>query len=187
VISQACRDASSWPEQVKVTVNLSALQLENGDLPIIVRHALADAKLSGRRLEFEVSENVIARGAAVCDTLDELRALGAAITLDNFGKSSGALASLQSYRFDKVKIDRALVRDIAERADSAEIVKAVAMLVRGLGSMSVAEGVETRSELDFVVNAGCNKAQGFYFSRPVPAAELKLVLSECAQKFALAA
>ncbi len=188
VLAQACRDAARWPEGVHVTVNLSSLQLESGELPSVISHALAEAKLDARRLDLEIAEAVLAReGTAMRDVLDRLRMLGAGITLDDFGKSSGALSSLQGFRFDMIKIDRALVKDLPLRADSAAIVKAVATLARALGIISVAEGVETRDELNSVSLAGCNKVQGYYFSQPVPASELGAVLTQCPQKFAIAA
>jgi diguanylate cyclase (GGDEF)-like protein len=188
VLAQACRDAARWPDGVKVTVNLSSLQLENGDLGGMISRALADAKIEAGRLDLEVAEAVVSRdGYAVCDVLAGLRKLGVGITLDDFGKTSGSLSQLQCFQFDRVKIDRELVRNLPARADSAAIVKAVAMLAQMLGISTVAEGVETLDELNFVATAGCTKVQGYYFSRPVPACELGAVLSLCPQKFAVAA
>ena len=106
---------------------------------------------------------------------------------DNFGKATGSLSSLCSYPFTKVKIDRALVRDVPSRGDNAAIVKAVATLAETLGMGTVAEGVETLDELNTVRRAGCNKAQGYFISRPVPVGELDAVLSECALKHVRAA
>jgi EAL domain-containing protein (putative c-di-GMP-specific phosphodiesterase class I) len=119
--------------------------------------------------------------------LRELRKLGIGLTLDDFGKASGALSNLQAYPFDEIKIDRALVKNVPVRADSAAIVKAVISLARSLGIRSVAEGVETRDELDMMARVGCNKVQGYYISRPVPAADLATVLSECPLKLGLVA
>lgn len=188
VLAQACRDAARWPENLKVTVNLSPLQLDNDELPSVVSQALRDAKLDGNRLDLDIAESIVGRdGGTSRDMLDRLRSSGAGITLDNFGKASGALSHLQSYRFDNVKIDRALIKDVVQRSDSAAIIKAVAMLGQTLGILTVAEGVETLDELNCVARFGCNEVQGYYFSYPVPTPELDAVLSECPQKFTFAA
>ncbi len=188
VLEQACQEAKRWSDAVKVTVNLSQLQLEAGDLPSIVRKSLAHAKLKPSRLQLDVGESLLDRnGTGRRKTLKELRKLGIGLTLDNFGKASGALSNLQAYPFDEIKIDRTLVKKVPIRADSAAIVKAVISLARTLGIRSVAEGVETRDELDMMARVGCNKVQGYYISRPVPAGELEAVLSECPHRLWLAA
>ena len=188
VLTQACRDATRWAEELTVTVNLSLLQFESGDLINVVKKALADAGLAPSRLELEISEALIERdkGKMRC-TLEELHRLGIGITLDNFGKATGSLSSLRSFPFDKVKIDKRLVREMPGRNENAAIVKAVATLADTLGMTSVAEGVETLDELNTVVRAGCNKAQGFFIGRPVPVGELDAVLSECALRHSHAA
>ena len=188
VLDQACQEAKRWTDTVGVTVNLSSLQLEAGDLPAIVRKVLAQARLKPSRLKLEVAESLLDRnGHARRRTLRELRKLGIGLTLDDFGKASGALSNLQAYPFDEIKIDRALVKNVPVRADSAAIVKAVISLARSLGIRSVAEGVETRDELDMMARVGCNKVQGYYISRPVPAADLAAVFSECPLKLGLVA
>jgi diguanylate cyclase (GGDEF)-like protein len=188
VLDQACQDAKRWTDAVKVTVNLSPLQLEAGDLPAIVRKVLAHARLKPSRLKLEIGESLLDRnGSTRRRTLRELRKLGIGLTLDNFGKASGALSNLQAYPFDEIKIDRTLVKNVLVRADSAAIVRAVVNLTRSLGIRSVAEGVETRDELDMMARVGCNKVQGYYISRPVPAGELEAVLSECPHKLGLVA
>lgn len=188
VLGQACREAKRWGDSVKVAVNLSALQIAAGDLPSIVQKALKDAQLKPLRLKLEVGEALLNhQESAMRKTLDGLRRLGIGIALDDFGRANGSLSLLQSYPFDEIKIDRALVKDLPLRADSAAIVKAVATLAQTLGIRSVAEGVETLDELTMVARAGCNKVQGYYISRPVPADELSAVLSECPQKVAIAA
>jgi EAL domain-containing protein (putative c-di-GMP-specific phosphodiesterase class I) len=173
---------------MKVTVNVSALQLEAGNLLSIVRRALSGAELTSARLNLEIGEALLDRnGQARLKMLTELRALGIGITLDDFGRTSGSLANLQIYPFDEVKIDRELVKDVPSRACSAAIVKAVVEISQSLGIRSVAEGVETHHELSTVAEVGCNKVQGYYISRPVPASELGDVLTQCSQKMWLAA
>ncbi|MFA5900217.1 MAG: EAL domain-containing protein [Hyphomicrobium sp.] len=184
VLKQACRDAMRWPDELTVTVNLSLLQLENGDLAMAVQNALAETGLPAERLELEIGEGIIARDKCnVRHALDELREIGVGITLDDFGKCTGSLSLLRSFPFDKVKIDRALVRE----SGCGAIVKAVAMLAETLGMGTVAEGVETVDEFNSVARAGCNRAQGFYISHPVPVAELGTALSECAHRCVCAA
>jgi EAL domain-containing protein (putative c-di-GMP-specific phosphodiesterase class I) len=188
VLQQACRDASCWPEAVNVAVNLSLLQLQSGDLPDVVSQALGESGLKTSRLSLEVGEGLLARESnAVRGTLNRLRALGVQLALDDFGKTGGALNMLQSYRFDMIKIDRALIKTMPTQTESAAIVSAICALARSLGILSVAEGIETSEELRCVERAGCTKVQGFYFSRPVPTSELNAALAECPHKFALAA
>ena len=188
VLDQACQDAKRWSDAVKVTVNLSALQLEAQGLTEIVRKVLKRARLKPGRLKLEVGESLLDRnGRARRRTLRELRKLGIGLTLDDFGKASGALSNLQAYPFDEIKIDRVLVKNVPVRADSAAIVKAVINLAQTLGINSVAEGVETRAELDMMARVGCNKAQGYFIGRPVPVDEIGTVLSECPHKLWLAA
>ncbi len=188
VLDQACQDAKRWADAVKVTVNLSALQLEAADLPSSVRKALAHAKLKPARLQLEIGESLLDRNRRTRrKMLRELRKLGIGLTLDDFGKANGALSNLQAYPFDEIKIDRMLVKNVPVRADTAAIVKAVINLAQVLGIRSVAEGVETRDELDMMARVGCNKVQGYYISRPVPVDEIGPVLSECPHKLRLAA
>ena len=177
VLNQACRDAAAWSDGLTVTVNLSLLQFERGDLTGAVRNALAETGLPPGRLELEIGECLLSRDRGkVRAALDELRVLGIGITLDDFGKTSGSLSSLRSFPFDKVKIDRALVREVPGNTDNAAIVRAVAMLAEELGMKTVAEGVETIEELNTVIRAGCSRAQGSYISRPVPMSQLGPVL-----------
>jgi EAL domain-containing protein (putative c-di-GMP-specific phosphodiesterase class I) len=153
-----------------------------------VRKVLKRARLKPGRLKLEVGESLLDRnGRARRRTLRELRKLGIGLTLDDFGKASGALSNLQAYPFDEIKIDRVLVKNVPVRADSAAIVKAVINLAQTLGINSVAEGVETRAELDMMARVGCNKAQGYFIGRPVPVDEIGTVLSECPHKLWLAA
>jgi len=112
---------------------------------------------------------------------------GSSMRVVVFGKDSGSLSSLRAFPFDKVKIDRTLVRETPGSPDNSAIVRAVATLAETLGMGTVAEGVETLDELNTVTRAGCNKAQGFFIGRPVPVRELDAVLSECVQRHSRAA
>jgi diguanylate cyclase (GGDEF)-like protein len=187
-LEQACADAASWPEPVKVTVNLSPVQFEAGDLVRATVRALEQSKLEAGRLELEITE-----GALLCDAprtheiLHKLHALGVQIALDDFGTAFSSLSYLQNFRFDKIKIDQTFVREVPGGNDSYAIIHAVTELAKALKIETVAEGVETRKHLDTVEGAGCDEVQGFYFSHPVPSSEVGEVLALCRLKCLAAA
>lgn len=188
VLGQACADAARWSNDIRVCVNVSPLQLECANFVGEVRRSLASAKLEPGKLQLEIGEPLFdRRTAGTLERLKELRKLGVSIALDDFGKASGSLGNLQAYPFNEVKIERSLIKDAPGREDSAAIVQSVALLAQTLSMRSLAEGVETAEELNAAIRAGCKKVQGFFFSRPVPAADLGRVLSECQQKLAVAA
>ena len=188
VLNEACRDAARWPDDLKVTVNLSSLQFQNGDLLNVVDKALADANIKPSRLELEVAEAaLLSDGECMREVLPKLRERGIGTSLDDFGRASGSLSYLRNFPFDKIKIDRSYIRDQLDRKDRAAIVNAVTALARALGIGTVAEGVETLGELKCVAIAGCDEVQGYYFSGAVPKGELMAVLSECEQKLWAAA
>jgi EAL domain-containing protein (putative c-di-GMP-specific phosphodiesterase class I) len=187
-LKQACKDATSWPEDVKVTVNLSSVQFEDGNLLKVVTDALKETGLNPHRLELEITESVLLRDeATVHDVLHKLRGIGVQIALDDFGTAYASLSYLRSFPFDKIKIDRSFIRDLdgAQRSDCVAIIHAVAGLARQLKMGTVAEGVETLDHLDTVSMAGCD-VQGFYFSKPVPAREVQAVLAEIPKRLASA-
>lgn len=188
VLNEACRDAARWPDDLKVTVNLSSLQFQNGDLLNVVDKALADANIKPSRLELEIAEAaLLSDGECMREVLPKLRERGIGTSLDDFGRASGSLSYLRNFPFDKIKIDRSYIRDQLNRKDCAAIVNAVTALARALGIGTVAEGVETLGELKCVAIAGCDEVQGYYFSGAVPKGELMAVLSECEQKLWAAA
>jgi EAL domain-containing protein (putative c-di-GMP-specific phosphodiesterase class I) len=188
VLNEACRDAARWPDDLKVTVNLSSLQFQNGDLLNVVDKALADANIKPSRLELEIAEAaLLSDGECMREVLPKLRERGIGTSLDDFGRASGSLSYLRNFPFDKIKIDRSYIRDQLDRKDRAAIVNAVTALARALGIGTVAEGVETLGELKCVAIAGCDEVQGYYFSGAVPKGELMAVLSECEQKLCAAA
>jgi predicted signal transduction protein with EAL and GGDEF domain len=187
-LKQACKDATTWPEDVKVTVNLPSVQFEDGNLLKVVTDALKETGLNPHRLELEITESVLLRDeATVHDVLHKLRGIGVQIALDDFGTAYASLSYLRSFPFDKIKIDRSFIRDLdgAQRSDCVAIIHAVAGLARQLKMGTVAEGVETLDHLDTVSMAGCD-VQGFYFSKPVPAREVQAVLAEIPKRLASA-
>jgi diguanylate cyclase (GGDEF)-like protein len=176
----ACLAATSWPENVKVAVNLSAVQFKGADLVGIVIEALERSGLPADRLELEVTESLLLdQDPKTLQLLHLLQHLGVRIALDDFGTGYSSLSYLRSFPFDKIKIDQTFVRDIPQREDCAAIVTAVAQLAKSLDMRTVAEGVETLEHLSKVRAAGCTQAQGYLFSRPVPAADIVGVISDC--------
>jgi diguanylate cyclase (GGDEF)-like protein len=180
VIRQACATAARWPGELRVAINISAAQFRNsGLLPIIVG-ALSASGLPPTRLEIEITETVLLQNReTTLAVLHQLRALGIRIAMDDFGTGYSSLTYLQSFPFDKIKIDRSFVRDIDKNTGSLNIVRAVAALANGLGMSATAEGVETHGQLAQIVAAGCTEMQGYLFSQPLPAAEIEeLFLSQ---------
>ena len=177
-LHQACKEASTWPEQVGVTVNLSALQFRGGDLYKTVEAALSLSGLAPNRLELEITELVLLHDdSSTLTILYRLRNKGIRIALDDFGTAFASLSYLRSFPFDTIKIDRSFVRDLPERADCAAIIEAVAGLARKLDMRSVAEGIETKEQLGAVTKSGCDEVQGYLFNRPVPASEIGKILA----------
>ena len=177
VLRQACMDAAGWPDDVTIAVNISALQFRSATLYDLVRDALRQSGLSPARLELEITETIMmARNEQTLDTLRRLRELGVRIALDDFGTGYSSLSYLNSFPFDRIKIDQSFVRDLPQRRDLACIVGAVARMGAGLGMSTTAEGVETVAELDRLRQEGCTEVQGFLFSPARPAAEIPLLV-----------
>jgi diguanylate cyclase (GGDEF)-like protein len=174
VLRQACADAASWPRDLRVAVNLSAVQFKNRALAQTVFNALAMSGLAASRLELEITESVLLQDSeATLATLHQLRDLGVRIALDDFGTGYSSLSYLRSFPFDKIKIDRCFVADLSESdADSLAIVRAVARLGDALGMSTTAEGVETKEQLECVRTEGCTEIQGYLFSAPKRADEI---------------
>jgi diguanylate cyclase (GGDEF)-like protein len=174
IIRQACATAAQWPDDLHVAVNISAIQFRSPGLMQVIVGALAASGLAPTRLEIEITESVLLHSKeATLAVLHQLRALGIRIAMDDFGTGYSSLTYLQSFPFDKIKIDRSFVKNITEDASSLNIVRAVAALANGMGMTATAEGVETAEQLDRIASEGCTEMQGFLFSRPLPAAEIE--------------
>jgi diguanylate cyclase (GGDEF)-like protein len=180
VIRQACATAARWPGDLRVAVNISAAQFRNSSLLEVIVNALAASGLAPARLEIEITETVLLQNReTTLAVLHRLRALGIRIAMDDFGTGYSSLTYLQSFPFDKIKIDRSFVKDINRNTGSLNIVRAVAALANGMGMTATAEGVETHQQLAQIVAAGCTEMQGYLFSQPLPASEIKeLFLSQ---------
>jgi diguanylate cyclase (GGDEF)-like protein/PAS domain S-box-containing protein len=177
VLREACNEAVKWPAGVKIAVNLSPVQFRSRNLVQVVISALANSGLSPKRLELEITESLfLAETEANLAILHQLRELGVCISMDDFGTGYSSLSYLRSFPFDKIKIDRSFVKDLAIRSDCVAIVRAISGLGRSLNITTTAEGVETMDQLDWLRAEGCNQVQGFLFSAAKPANEVEQLL-----------
>jgi len=178
----ACREAMRWPGDVSVAVNLSTRQFRDNNLVDIIAHALDRSGLAPNRLELEITESVLLKDSrANLITLRRLRESGIRIALDDFGTGYSSLGYLQSFPFSKIKIDRSFTSGLPQSEESQAIVRAVMGLGSSLGMCVTAEGVETAAQLDWV-RSGCDEAQGFFLSRPVPAEHIPALIDEFSDK-----
>ena len=179
VLQQACRDAATWPAHVRVSVNLSPVQFRSRTLVADVLAALAAAGLPPQRLALEITEAVLMHDVdQALQVMQALRQLGVRTALDDFGTGYSSLSYLRRFPFDKIKIDRSFVVDLAQGDSAACIIKAISTLAVGLGMSTIAEGVETLEQLRAVQAAGCDEVQGYLFSRPRPAIEIAAQIAQ---------
>jgi diguanylate cyclase (GGDEF)-like protein/PAS domain S-box-containing protein len=182
VLEQACLEASRWPDEVSVAVNLSAVQLHNRDLPAVVTGALRGAGLQPARLELEITEtHRLPLDAACLDTLQAIRNIGVRIAMDDFDIGYSCLSYLVRFPFDKIKIDRFFIARMAAADEghtrARAIVRATIALCKDLKIKVVAEGVETLEQLTLLREAHCTEVQGFLCGRPQPPALIPSVLA----------
>jgi diguanylate cyclase (GGDEF)-like protein len=188
VLHTACMEAAHWPGDIRVAVNVSPVQFRSATLSLRVTAALAASGLAARRLELEITEAVLIRDVDIAlDILNELRAIGVRIALDDFGTGYSSLSYLQRFPFDKIKIDRCFISDIAEPHGSSSIVQAVVNIAASRHMTTTAEGVETVEQMELLRALGCTEMQGFLFSAAKPAAGLRLLLSDRLKKAGVAA
>jgi diguanylate cyclase (GGDEF)-like protein len=179
VLRTACREAARWPETVAVSVNLSAVQFTRGDLVALVCQTLADTGLAPHRLTLEVTESALMDDIVSSrEILKAIREIGVRIALDDFGTGYSSLSYLQAFPLDSIKIDRSFVAAMETNSRTQDIVALIAAIAKRLGALIVAEGVETQAQLDLVCAAGCDRAQGYWFSRAQPIENLKFSLPE---------
>jgi diguanylate cyclase (GGDEF)-like protein len=168
VLATACRDAATWTDGARVSVNVSANQLGKGSLVPTIVSILHATGLPPGRLEIEVTETAILKEEpAVIEDLREIRALGIQVALDDFGTGYSSLTHLRVFPFDKIKIDGSFVKEVVERPDCAAIIHAIADLGSRLGVTIVAEGVETQSQFESIRQKGCTQVQGYLFGHPI--------------------
>jgi EAL domain-containing protein (putative c-di-GMP-specific phosphodiesterase class I) len=180
VLLEACTQLAAWrrewPEEAPATISINVSRAElalGGRLLSRINTALKRTGLPGRCLQLEVTEREVMRDPSACNALmKQLRAMGVRLTMDDFGTGTSSLACLREYPFDAVKIDRSIVKGLTHDTDVMALIHATLTLVENLGMASAAEGVEDAAQLAVLQSLGCSYAQGYYFSRPVPADQL---------------
>ena len=173
VIRRACAEAAHWPEDIRIAVNVSPIQFHRGALHETILLALADTGLKPNRFEVEITESVFLDGGeATLRLLHSLRALGVRVALDDFGTGYSSLSYLQSFPFDKLKIDRTFIQNLLTRDGASAIVRAITELAHALNIETTAEGVEETAQLMELRAHGCSSVQGYLFAEPMSAADV---------------
>jgi len=176
-LREACKQMKRWHESggppIPVSVNLSSQQFHQANLLELVKNALEDSGLEARYLELEITESMMMDASVSTSILNELSALGVKISLDDFGTGYSSLSYLKQYPINKLKIDRSFVTDITENVSDQAIVATIISMAQHLNMEVIAEGIETKGQLDFLMQNDCREIQGYYFSRPLPASEVE--------------
>ena len=172
VLRTACREAATWTSGRTVAVNLSAVQLHHLDFPAVVHQILLETGLPAARLELETTETSLMKDPQrATHAMRQLKALGVSIAMDDFGTGYSSLSTLRAFDFDKIKLDKTFVDDIGDSAQARAVMLAVLALGNALSIPVLAEGVETKEQVDFLRSRGCDKVQGYFFGHPVPVVE----------------
>lgn len=170
ILRKACRDAKQWPEDIRLSLNISPLQLKDPALPAQLLTVLNQEAFSPARLEVEITESALVGDIETAKLiLDALRAIGIKVSLDDFGTGYSSLYHLRELQFDKVKIDQSFVRSMEENSESEKIVEAILGLAKSLHMVSVAEGVENPAVLHHLAELGCKYGQGYHLGKPMSA------------------
>ena len=178
-IRESCRIASSWPDHIRVAVNISPVQFRSNTLNRVVLQALASTGLAPERLELEITESLfIDNVESTLASLHSLRALGVRVALDDFGTGYSSLSYLRSFPFDKIKIDRSFIEDLLAHDGATAIIKSITSLAEALGMETTAEGVENIDQLDILREQGCTQIQGYYFSKPIQERDVARLLGK---------
>lgn len=182
VLQEACAQAKRWLDMglplQRISVNVAGPQLQRGDLLKTVEHTLAATGLPPAMLELEVTESfIMGKTESIISTLKSLRRLGITIAVDDFGTGYSSLSRLKRLPIDRLKIDRSFVQELPADEDDSAIARAIIALGRSLGLRITAEGVETLAQAQFLLREGCHEAQGYYYSRPMPAAAIANLLT----------
>jgi diguanylate cyclase (GGDEF)-like protein/PAS domain S-box-containing protein len=173
LLQTACAEAASWPKEIKVAVNLSAVQFRKNNLVDVVICALAQSGLSPERLELEITETAIIESATEClPVLHQFKNLGIAVALDDFGTGYSSLSQLMMFPFNKIKVDKSFTQNLTKRTECAAIIAATLTLARSLDIATTAEGVETAEQYRLLRLAGVTSLQGFLFQPPCPSAQI---------------
>jgi diguanylate cyclase (GGDEF)-like protein len=187
-LREACRNAAQWPDDLKVAVNLSPIQLLAPDIAETIIRILSETGMAPHRLELEITERIFMEDSeTTVSILRRLKAFGIRIAMDDFGTGYSSLSYLRSFPFDRIKVDRTFVSDLAARNDYAVIVQAVVSIARAHGMSTTAEGVETAAQHEFLAALGCDEAQGYLFGRPLPIEKISEFLASWTAEKTLAA
>jgi EAL domain-containing protein (putative c-di-GMP-specific phosphodiesterase class I) len=180
VLEEACRQNAAWQQQGlprrRVAVNISSVNLKQGDLDAVVGDVLSRTKLAAKYLELEVTETLLLQDEHVALAMPALRKMGVSLSIDDFGTGYSSLNYLRRLPVEKLKIDQSFVQGLLECQDDAIIASAIIDLGHALGHTVIAEGVETEEQLAYLRGRGCDEGQGFLFGRPVPPEEFEAVL-----------
>jgi diguanylate cyclase (GGDEF)-like protein len=188
VMQEACRQAATWPDHIKVAVNVSSVQFRHAGLAETVTQALQSSGLRPDRLEVEITESIFLDSTDTTQRLlHSLRSLGVRVALDDFGTGYSSLSYLQSFPFDKIKIDRSFIIGLQTREGAGAIVKAITDLATALGMETTAEGVEDQGQLTALRSHGCSSVQGYLFGGPMAAGDVDALLARGGDPTAVAA
>ena len=181
VLMTACRQNKAWQElgipPIRMAVNLSMQQFHNPNLISIVSSALSESGLKPEYLELEITESVLVKEPdRIADTLNELKKLGLTIAIDDFGNEYSSLSRLKMLPIDRLKMDMQFIQGISTNYKDDAIAKIIIQLGRSLDLKVIAEGVETEQQLDYLTNQMCDEVQGYYYYKPMPAAEIEAIL-----------
>jgi EAL domain-containing protein (putative c-di-GMP-specific phosphodiesterase class I) len=176
VLGEACRQVVRWQDAglvvPTISVNLSVRQFERGGIAHTVSDALLETGLAPARLQLEVTESVIMNTGDALEFINDLHRIGVGLAIDDFGTGYSSLAYLKQLPVQTLKIDRSFIKDISTDPNDEAITIAIIQLAKSLNLSVIAEGVETAEQAAFLLRHGCNRAQGYYYSMPAPAAEL---------------
>lgn len=175
MLQMACKEAASWAMPVKISVNVSPVQLSSKTFAGLVQSILKETGLPAERLELEVTESsLFSESNTPINTLNKLRSLGVTISIDDFGTGYSSLSRLSRIAFDKIKIDKSFVHSISTHEDALNIIRLMTGMAKSLNMQAVAEGVETQEQLESLQALGCDFAQGYLFSKPQPCVDDKV-------------
>lgn len=183
VLKAACREMASWRKQglpsLPVSVNVSARQLFEKDFATFVKQTLLDCDLPAQQLDLEVTENIFLEGSDSVETvMNDLKDIGVGLVLDDFGTGYSSLNYLKRFHIQKLKIDRSFMEQVCHNQQDAILVKTIIGMAHNLSMQVVSEGVETAEQVEFLIDQGCELAQGFFFSKPLPLAAMQELLSQ---------
>lgn len=184
VIRKACKEAAQWLTPLRIAVNVSPVQVQEGGLADTVEQVLRETGLQPDRLELEITETLLLKDTErAINTLQRIRQLGVQIAIDDFGTGYSSLATLRAFPFDKLKVDRSFIKDLGQTTDALAIVQAILGLSRGLRLPVVAEGVETEVQAEILKRFGCDELQGYLLGHPLPIERFSQITGHSSNSF----